>query len=181
MDGPRLIAPILVVALGAGACAAHRPATPSIAMETALAQARDSGRVPLEERLGAGLRGPGTFGTGQPAVPVVVPPDIRRVWVPTHENQDGELVAGHWVFLRVRDFRWFLEPPPRHGTGSAASPLGLPAAPSIPGAGAKAGSGVPWVEVPAGSPTGVPRPAGASGATAPPPRSAGGTSPAPGR
>jgi hypothetical protein len=181
MDGPRLIAPILAVALGAGACAAHRPATPSVAMETALAQARDSGRVPLEERLGAGLRGPGTFGTGQPAVPVVVPPDIRRVWVPTHENQDGELVAGHWVFLRVRDFRWFLEPPPADGNRSAVIPLDTPATPPIPGRGAKPGSGVPWIEVPAATPGGTPRPAGASGATAPPPRSAGGASPASGR
>jgi hypothetical protein len=180
MEGPRLIAPVLAVALGAGACAAHRPATPSVGMETALAQARDRGRVPLEERLGAGLRGPGTFGTGQPAVPVVVPPDIRRVWVPTHENQDGELVAGHWVFLRVRDFRWFLEPASTHPGKPAASPLGSPAAAPMPGTGAKAGSGVPWVEVPAASPTGTPRPAGASGATVPP-RSSGGASPAPGR
>jgi hypothetical protein len=52
-------------------------------------------RPSLAEWILAGLQGPGTFGIWHPTVPVVVPPDIRRVWVPTHENPDGELVAGH--------------------------------------------------------------------------------------
>jgi hypothetical protein len=179
MDRTRLIAQVLAVAVGAGACAAHRPATPSVAMETALEQAREAGGAPLREWRGAGLQGMGTFGTGQPAMPVVVPPDVRRVWVPTHENAEGELVAGHWVFLRVRDFRWFLEPGPARGPGSGA--LDPSAASPGPGTGARRGSGVPWVEAPAASATGVARPASASGAPAPPPRSAPGASPAPGR
>ena len=73
---------------------------------------------------------------------------MRRVWVPTHENAEGELIAGHWVFLRVRDFRWFLEAPPARD----ATPAGLPQERREPRRGPAAGerpaSGVPWVEVP---------------------------------
>ena len=132
MARTRLIALLLGAGL-AGACAGHVPAVPSVPMETALERATAAGRTPLGESLRAGLQGPGTFGTGQPAAPVLVAPDVRRVWVPTHENAEGELVAGHWVFLRVRDFRWFLETPPVRDAGSGEPPA----------------SGVPWVEVPA--------------------------------
>jgi hypothetical protein len=37
--------------------------------------------------------------------------------VPTHENAEGELVSGHWVYVRFTDFRWFTDAP--------AGPLGL--------------------------------------------------------
>ena len=100
---------LIMLLLGAGlagACAGHVPGVPSVPMEAALERATAATRVSLTESLRAALQGPGTFGTGQPAAPVLVPPDVRRVWVPTHENAEGALIAGHWVFLRVRDFRW---------------------------------------------------------------------------
>ena len=166
MARTRLIALLLAAGL-VGACAGHVPAVPSVPMETALERATASSRTPLGESLRAGLQGPGTFGTGQPAPPVLVPPDVRRVWVPTHENAEGELVAGHWVFLRVRDFRWFLDA----STARDASPAGLPQQrsehPRVPAAAGGPASGVPWVEVAPGGPgaagSGIP------GATTPPP------------
>ena len=94
---------------------------------------------------------------------MLVPPDIRRVWVPTHENADGELVAGHWVYLRVRDFRWFLESP-----GSPGAESGRRAgrrARAAPGARrGRPATGVPWVEVPSTGSSGPARPgSGAAG------------------
>jgi Type IV conjugative transfer system lipoprotein (TraV) len=149
----RLI-PLLLAAGLAGACAGHVPAVPSVPMETALERVTAASRTSLGESLRAGLQGPGTFGIGPPAAPVLVPPDVRRVWVPTHENAEGELIAGHWVFLRVRDFRWFLESSPARD----ASPVGLPQESREPGRGTAAGrgsaSGVPWVEVPSTDPGG---------------------------
>ena len=147
MARTRLIALLLGAGL-AGACAGHVPAVPSVPMEAALEHATAASRASLGESLRAGLQGPGTFGTGQPAAPVLVPPDVRRVWVPTHENAEGELIAGHWVFLRVRDFRWFLDASPARD----ASPAGLPQErpESRRGSAADGGpaSGVPWVEIP---------------------------------
>jgi hypothetical protein len=165
MARTRLIIVCLTGAL-TGACAGHVPAVPSVPMEAALERTAAASRISLGESLRAGLQGPGgTFGTGQPAAPVLVPPDVRRVWVPTHENAEGELVAGHWVFLRVRDFRWFLEsaPPPSHASPAALSPEPRE---SGRGAGASRGpvSGVPWVEVPSTDSGSGPRPS-ASGMT----------------
>ena len=162
MGRTRLIALLLGGALGASACAAHTPGPHSLSMDAALQQARAADRPSLAEWIRAGLQGPGTFGTGQPGVPVVVPPDIRRVWVPTHENPDGELVAGHWVYLRVRDFRWFLDAPGLNPT---------------PDGGAR-GTGVPWVEVPAPGSSGPTR-QGAGAAVIGQPSRIAGPSPAP--
>jgi len=153
-----------VSALASSACAGHIPAGPSVPMETALERADALVRVPLGEWLRAGLHGSGTFGTGQPATPVIVPPDVRRVWVPTHENAEGELVAGHWVFLRVRDVRWFLNPAAARGMRPASRPPEPPAARSVPETGAGPAAGVPWVEAPALGASGGP-PSGLSGAT----------------
>ena len=161
MDRTGLIILLLGGALGAGACAAHTPGPRALSMDAALQQARAADERPLSAWIRAGLQGPGTFGTGQPGVPVVVPPDIRRVWVPTHENADGELVAGHWVYLRVRDFRWFLETPGSPGVEPGRGLTGAPGAHPAPNA---RGTGVPWVEVPPASSTG---PRSGPGAAAP--------------
>lgn len=56
-----------------------------------------------------------TFGFQAPYMPVVIPPDVRRVWVPTHTNAENELVQGHWVFLRLTDWQWATERPHDNG------------------------------------------------------------------
>ena len=71
MARTRLIT-LLFGASFASACAGQVPAVPSVPMETALERATAAGRTPLGESLRAGLQGPGTFGTGQPAAPVLV-------------------------------------------------------------------------------------------------------------
>jgi Type IV conjugative transfer system lipoprotein (TraV) len=160
----RLIALLLAAGL-AGACAGHVPAVPSVPMETALERATAASRTSLGESLRAGLEGPGTFGIEPPGAPVLVPPDVRRVWVPTHENAEGELIAGHWVFLRVRDFRWFLDSPPARDATPAGlppdrrEPRGSPATVDRPT------GGVPWVEIPSAGTGDGPRshPPGATG------------------
>ena len=177
MGRTRLIALLLGGALGASACAAHTPGPHSLSMDAALQQARAADRPSLAEWIRAGLQGPGTFGTGNPAVPVVVPPDIRRVWVPTHENPDGELVAGHWVYLRVRDFQWFLDAPGSPGAQSDREPAGSRATIPARGGGAR-GTGVPWVEVPAPGSSGPMR-QGAGAAVIGQPSGIAGPSPAP--
>ena len=183
MDRTGLIVLLLGGTFGAGACAAHTPGPRALSMEAALQQARAADARPLSAWIRAGLQGPGTFGTGQPGVPVVVPPDIRRVWVPTHENAEGELIAGHWVFLRVRDFRWFLESAPARDAGAAGRPPEWQERASGAGAGGGAAIGVPWVEVAPGGSSGASRSGVPGGAAVPPPRSAPATSPSttPGR
>ena len=165
MARTRLI-PVLVAAGLTGACAGHVPAVPSVPVEAALERATAGTRVPLGESLRAGLQGPGTFGTSLPGVPVLVPPDVRRIWVPTHENAEGELIAGHWVFLRVRDFQWFLESAPAREAG--ADGLRRERG-SNPAAGGGPASGVPWVEVPATGTGDGPRPHPAGGVGGPGP------------
>jgi hypothetical protein len=37
--------------------------------------------------------------------------DVRFVWIPAHrsKNDPGTLVAGHWVYIMVKEAGWFID------------------------------------------------------------------------
>ena len=51
------------------------------------------------------------FGYVKPYVPVVRQADVRLVWIPAHKSKDdtGTLVAGHWVYIMVKEAGWFID------------------------------------------------------------------------
>jgi hypothetical protein len=63
-----------------------------------------------------------------PYTPIMQPPRVQRVWVPDHLNTEGDLVAGHWVYLLLEPSRWFLETYPL----APAPTLRVPLAPPVP-------------------------------------------------
>jgi hypothetical protein len=103
-------------------------------------------------------------GSEAPYTPIMQPPQVQRVWVPDHLNADGDLVAGHWVYLLLAPARWFIETYPASPTPTLRVPLAPPvppAAPSSPAASASPGqapgaaSGSPGVSL---GPPAVPGP-----------------------
>ena len=172
MARTRLTGTLLLLAaagLALGACAS-RPLPASLPMAEALDSAAAGGRADAARGIRERLTERETFGYVAPYVPVVLPPDIRRVWVPTHQNAEGELVAGHWVYLRLTDFRWFTEAPPvplRLGEIPAPPPAEPPPPPAPwPSAGAESPTPqIPWAEgtpqsPPAGGQPPSPQPGG---------------------
>ena len=105
MAHARLMAVLVLAACGLGACASS--ATPSPSMHEALAAA-EGARTESQPPAAAVKR---TFGYQAPHTPLVVPPDVRRIWVPTHVTEEGSLVQGHWVFVPVTTWQWFVERP----------------------------------------------------------------------
>ena len=51
---------------------------------------------------------PGALGPEAPYLPLVQPPQVQRVWVTAHLNEDGDLIAGHWVYLMLEPSSWLL-------------------------------------------------------------------------
>lgn len=152
MAGARLSGTLALLAaagLALGACASQ-PLPASLPMAEALESAAAGGRAAAARALRERLAAQETFGYVAPYVPVVLPPDIRRAWVPTHQSAEGELIAGHWVYLRLTDFRWFTEAPPvplTLGTLPAPPPAEPPPPPPPwPPASAPAPPQVPWAE-----------------------------------
>ncbi len=147
-----------LVGLGATGCALATRVAPSPTTTAALEQAEGRGRADVAAELRAGLAARHTFGYVAPYVPVVLPPEVRRVWVPTHENAEGELVSGHWVYVRFTDFRWFTDAPAGPlGLGGRPAPVPDEAPPPPrPSGSATPPPAVPWSEgappAPAGSP-----------------------------
>ena len=51
---------------------------------------------------------PGALGPEAPYLPLVQPPDVKRVWITAHLNDAGDLIAGHWAYLMLRPSSWHL-------------------------------------------------------------------------
>ena len=51
---------------------------------------------------------PGALGPEAPYLPLVRPPHVQRVWITAHLNGDGDLIAGHWVYLMLEPSQWLL-------------------------------------------------------------------------
>ena len=51
---------------------------------------------------------PAALGPEVPYLPLVQPPEVRRVWVTAHLNDEGDMIAGHWVYLMLEPSSWFL-------------------------------------------------------------------------
>ena len=51
---------------------------------------------------------PAALGPEVPYLPLVQPPEVRRVWVTAHLNEEGDMIAGHWVYLMLEPSSWFL-------------------------------------------------------------------------
>ena len=66
---------------------------------------------------------PAALGPEVPYLPLVRPPDVRRVWVTAHLNEQGDMIAGHWVYLMLEPSQWYL----RGYTGQRKLELKLPA------------------------------------------------------
>ena len=66
---------------------------------------------------------PAALGPEAPYLPLVQPPEVRRVWVTAHLNAEGDLIAGHWVYLMLEPSQWYL----RGYTGQRKLELKLPA------------------------------------------------------
>jgi hypothetical protein len=108
MAAPRLGLLLVASTLVLSACASASTARPSPSMHQALEQAEQDG---VSARPTPAAATQQSFGYQAPYMPLVVPPDVRRVWVPTHVNEDGSLVQGHWVFVPVKTWQWFTEQP----------------------------------------------------------------------
>ncbi len=59
-------------------------------------------------------------GSGLPYSPVVVPSEILRVWIYDHVTPAGDLVVGHWIFIRLRNEHWYIED--QFGSGITGKP-----------------------------------------------------------
>jgi len=120
------------------ACATvEKPLVDPVAMYK---QGMEAGSKATVEEVRNKLKQKNAYGSVEPHNPVRLSADIRRVWIVDHQNDAGDLIQGHWVFIVVTPGRW-------------ASPY----TPSVhPDSGAKTSSTVPVIEdKPAAATTGA--------------------------
>jgi hypothetical protein len=140
MSGGDLIklATVAVLVCFLEACAtAEKPQVDPVALYK---QGIEQGNKAMIEEVQRNLKQKNAYGYVEPHYPVRLPPDIRRVWIVDHQNDAGDLIQGHWVFMVVTPGRW-----------------GSPSIPAVhPDSGEKTTRAIPVIEEkPAPSPAGT--------------------------
>jgi len=74
-------------------------------------EAVSNGRADFVNYIKENLKINKAFGYVKPYVPVVEPADVRLVWIPVHKSKYSSevLVSGHWVYIMVKEPRWFID------------------------------------------------------------------------
>ena len=63
-----------------------------------------------ESKESAGIKTfPGADSSSLDMVALITPPQVLRVWIFDHVTPTGEMVVGHWVFVKLEDSKWFIE------------------------------------------------------------------------
>ncbi len=52
-----------------------------------------------------------SLGFTAPYIPVLLPPMVKKVWIPPHvsDADPDTMIGGHWIFIKVTDDKWFIE------------------------------------------------------------------------
>lgn len=102
---PRLFIMILTISLLLSSCsthhARHEDDTPEQIYNTAFGvDSKLNGRI---------SKLPGADRSDLPYVPIIKPSEIARIWIYDHLTPTGDLVVGHWIFIKLRAERWYIE------------------------------------------------------------------------
>ena len=112
MKALKLLAEILVLLMTSG-CAASKGIVKddqNKVMDVYM-KALSSGRIDAASYIKENLKIDKAFGYIKPYLPVVIPADVRMVWVPAHKSKNSPevLVSGHWVYIMVKESTWFID------------------------------------------------------------------------
>ncbi len=104
---------IILVLLITSGCAVSKGLVkdnPNKVMDVYL-EAVSNGRADSVNYIKENLKINKAFGYVKPYVPVVEPADVRLVWIPVHKSKYSSevLVSGHWVYIMVKEPRWFID------------------------------------------------------------------------
>jgi len=104
---------ILLILLISSGCTVHRVVVKESRSKVmgAYLDAAADGRADSANYIKENLKMNQAFGYVKPYVPIVVPADVRLVWIPTHKSKDDSsaLVSGHWVYIMVKQSSWFID------------------------------------------------------------------------
>jgi len=104
---------ILLVLLISSGCAAHKAVVKDSSSKVmdAYLDAASAGRADSANYIKENLKINQAFGFVKPYVSVVLPADVRLVWIPAHKSKENSsaLVSGHWVYIMVKPARWFID------------------------------------------------------------------------
>ena len=121
----RLVVLVLVLAVAVlWGCTPRTPEGKDIDLRAVLLQGERTGleAPPLRPD-------PPALGPEAPYIPVIHPPDVQRVWIPSRINVHGDLASGHWIYLKVRPAEWFLKR--RNDSEAEGMELRMPMVPTI--------------------------------------------------
>ncbi len=99
----KLIIALFILSFLQACSTAEEPVVDPIAVYK---QGMEEGSKAIVEEVQKNLKQKNAYGSVEPYNPVRLPPDIHKVWIVDHQNDAGDLIQGHWVFMVVTPGRW---------------------------------------------------------------------------
>ncbi len=99
----KLIITVFFLSFLQGCSTAEKAVVDPVAMYK---QGMEEGSKVTVEEVRRNLKRKNAYGSVEPYDPVRLSPDIHRVWIVDHQNDAGDLIQGHWVFMVVTPGRW---------------------------------------------------------------------------
>jgi hypothetical protein len=99
----KLIVALFVLTFLQACSTAQKPAVDPIDVYK---QGMEAGSKAIVEEVQKNLKQKNAYGSVEPYNPVRLSPDIHKVWIVDHQNDAGDLIQGHWVFMVVTPGQW---------------------------------------------------------------------------
>ncbi len=101
---PRLLITILIISLVLSSCSSRHVqqsgGTPEHIYNTAFSEPKLNGKISML---------PGADRSDLPYIPIIKPSEIARIWIYDHITPTGDLVVGHWIYIKLKPERWYIE------------------------------------------------------------------------
>lgn len=102
---PRIFITILIISLLLSSCSSQH-VRQSGSPDDIYNMAHDSSEPKLKGRISTL---PGADRSDLPYVPIIKPSEVARIWIYDHITPTGDLVVGHWIFIKLKPERWYIE------------------------------------------------------------------------
>lgn len=104
----RLLA--IAIAIVLSGCGSRRPVAGPDVPERVYREIHQEGAYNALQLLREGMRERGVYGVTEPYIPIRKTDDVRKIWVPDHEDPvTGRLVHGHWESTVIEEGSWYID------------------------------------------------------------------------
>ena len=129
----KLLIVLAIISISLTGCARQRAATRGGDMLNLHLKNRGMAARDVAAKIKQDLTAKKAYGYVKPYAAITIPAEVRLVWIPEHmaEGADNAMVAGHWVYLKIRESQFYIQGKSVGTVGQEVVPLAMPVEPVL--------------------------------------------------